>query len=277
MQAKTKTHALIDQTIEAKQGKGFRNHLGASVIGKPCAREIWYIFRWAKQVQHKARILRLFDRGNLEEERFVSWLRKSGIHVVDRDPDTGKQLRITDHDEHFGGSLDANIFDSPDFPQEWALGEFKTHNDKSFKDLKKNGLKKSKETHFIQMQIYLHYSEYEGGLYMAINKNTDELYVEVVQYEKEVAEKYILRAKRIIDATEPPARVNGASPGWYICRWCDFTEVCHNGAPMEMNCRTCQHSTPIEKGQWKCLLYDFVLSREHQLMGCQSHEPILSD
>ena len=44
-----------------------RTHLGASIIGKECSREAWYIFRWVKFAAFDGRMLRLFDRGKKEK------------------------------------------------------------------------------------------------------------------------------------------------------------------------------------------------------------------
>ena len=45
-EAPTPTLTAIYADYEARQGDGFRDHLGASIIGKSCARALWYDFRW---------------------------------------------------------------------------------------------------------------------------------------------------------------------------------------------------------------------------------------
>jgi hypothetical protein len=267
------TLAAIDKIIESKQGKGFRRHLGASLIGRPCARQLWYVFRWAKGSQHSARLLRLFDRGNLEEERFVKWLRNSGIHVVDRDPVTGDQIQIEDHNGHFGGSLDAMLFDVPEFRMKWVLGEFKTHSDKYFKAVKKNGVKNEKEEHYAQMQVYMYKAELEHALYFAINKNDDDLYIEIIELDVPYALRMLDKAGKIISVDYPPERIS-ETPGYYICRMCDYSDTCHFNAPKAMNCRTCVNSEPIENSGWICNLYSYNLSEHDQRRGCKSHTPI---
>lgn len=267
------TAKAIDARLEQKQGLGFRRHLGGSIIGRDCARQIWYGFRWARRSRFPARVLRLFQRGQEEEEKIVKWLRQSGIHVLDTDPETGKQFRIEDHEGHFGGSLDAKIHDPPEFPGIWVLGEFKTHNEKSFKRVKKDGVKEAKFEHFVQMQIYMHYEQLPAALYFAINKNDDDLFVPTVEYDPSVAERYIERAGKIIYAEFPPPRISD-SPGWYQCKWCDFQRICHYDAPKEKNCRTCINSKPIDNGQWLCRRYDYVLSEQEQRIGCLSHQEI---
>lgn len=69
----------INDKLEKTQEDGRRNHLGASLIGRKCRRELWYSFRWATDVKHSGRMVRLFNRGHREEERFVEWLRAVGV------------------------------------------------------------------------------------------------------------------------------------------------------------------------------------------------------
>lgn len=100
------TAAAIDSAVLARSGDGMRPHLGASIIGQPCERKIWYTFRWAKQSNHEARILRLFARGQREESSLTSLLRQAGVQVVDVDRTTGDQFQFSDIGGHFGGSMD---------------------------------------------------------------------------------------------------------------------------------------------------------------------------
>ena len=65
-----------------------RRYLGGSVVGGKCTRAGWYGFHWAAEVRFPPRVLRLFDRGHREEERFVTWLRMIGANVEEYDPAT---------------------------------------------------------------------------------------------------------------------------------------------------------------------------------------------
>lgn len=60
---------------------GHRNHLGASLIGDDCKRKLWYGFRWAFKKKFEGRLLRLFNRGHREEDRFIEWLEGAGFKV----------------------------------------------------------------------------------------------------------------------------------------------------------------------------------------------------
>lgn len=269
-----KTLAAINRTLEQKQDLSFRRHLGASVIGRACNRELWYIFRWARRVRHDGRMLRLFARGHLEETRFATWLMNAGINVSLRDSQTKTQHRVTAFEEHFGGSMDGKLSGVPDLPQdEVAVGEFKTHNEKSYKRLQKEGVAGAKWEHYVQMQVYMHLSGLRYALYLAINKNDDDLYAEIVEYNREIAEEHMDRAGKIILARTPPAKIN-ESPGWYQCKFCDMKPVCHDGEPLAVNCRTCVHSRPVAGGKWWCERYNCERTHEEQLAACASYETI---
>src|SRR5205823_6534586 len=82
-----------------------REHLGASELGDVCARRLYYKFRWFRDVQHSGRLSRLFNRGQLEEARFVEWLRAIGFQVWNVD-ENGKQFHIARSNLHLGGSID---------------------------------------------------------------------------------------------------------------------------------------------------------------------------
>jgi hypothetical protein len=272
----SKTIAAIDAALEEAQEREHRKHLGASVIAKECRREIWYGVRWAEKELFEGQMLRLFDRGQKEEIRFTSWLQMGGNTVLALDPATGEQFRISDCGGHLGGSLDSLIWNNPDVPLDWGwgLGEFKTHNDDSWNKLRKEGLAKSKPQHFGQMQTYQFKRGLRCGLYLAVNKNDDHLHGEIVQTQPHFAAHLIKKGHDIIFSDSPPPRIN-QSPGFYICRFCVFSDICHKGKAPERNCRTCEFSRPIpEGGKWVCTRYNAELSEETQRSGdrCPSYQ-----
>lgn len=247
-----------------------RPHLGASVLGRECDRELWYIFRWATKAEHAGRLLRLFARGDLEEPRLIEDLRRIGVTVLDLDPDTGKQWDVRDLGEHFGGSMDAVALGVLEAPKTWHLLEFKTHNAKSFAKLLKDGVQQSKPEHWAQMQTYMHLAGLERALYLACNKDTDELYQERIHADAAAAIRLIERARRIIFAARPPARIS-EDPAFFKCRFCDHRSICHEGNLPEVNCRTCIHSSPLEAGGWQCERWNKPISTEEQRVGCPNH------
>ena len=68
----TPTLTAIYAAYENLQGDGFREHLGASLIGKPCGRALWFDFRWVTPSRFSGRMLRLFETGQREEDRIVA-------------------------------------------------------------------------------------------------------------------------------------------------------------------------------------------------------------
>lgn len=263
----------------------YRSHLGASVIGGECERAVWFGYRWAhkrlfrgKKGEHpvtaNARMLRLFNRGHLEEARFIALLLSIGVAVYQQD-ENGKQYRLTDFGGHFSGSGDGFAVGIPDLPYGVpALLECKTHGDKSFKVLLEEGVRAAKHTHYVQMQIYMGKFGLSYAIYFAVNKNDDQLYAEIVQYDGPTDAAFLQRARRLIyDGNVAPPRIRSASPGFHVCKHlCDFPDVCFHTVPVDRNCRTCQFAFPMPDGTWQCAKYTYTLSKEEQLKGCLSYQ-----
>lgn len=246
-----------------------RPHMGCSQLGHPCDRWLWLSFRWAVQPKFPGRILRLFRRGQLEESTIVSDLRAIGMDVRG----TGRQQSRVEFGAHVSGSIDAIIeYGVPDAPRTRHVAEFKTHSKKSFDDLEKNGVEKSKPEHFVQMQLYMHGTKIDRALYVAVCKNDDRIYTERLRYDQDVAERYIARGRRIALSDRMPEPIS-ADPSWYQCKFCDAHKFCHETKTTEhVNCRTCAHSTAKENSTWRCERHDGDdIPVEFQRAGCESH------
>ena len=263
------TREAIFAGYEADAIDGFRSHLGASLIGKACERALWYDFRWTTKARFEGRVLRLFETGNREEERLVRNLRRTGATVLEVDPETGRQFRVQAHGGHFGGSLDGVALHLLEAPKAWHVLEFKTHSNKSFTDLVAKKVRESKPQHFAQMQIYMHLMGMNRAMYLAVNKDTDDLYVQRVEADVAYTEQLLEKARRIIFAPTPLPRIS-EEPSWYQCRLCDHADVCHGSRAAEVNCRTCLHSSPVEGG-WHCDRHQKPLSEVDQRTGCEQH------
>lgn len=254
--------------FNGEQESPFRSHLGASLIGRDCARELWYKFRWVNKSNHIGRIVRLFNRGHLEEGRFVALLKLINCQVWQVD-EQGKQFRVSMVGGHFGSAIDAVVKGCPDIPDEPIIGEFKTHGDKSFQKLKKVGVREAKLEHFIQMTIYMGYYRLRWALYLAVNKNDDELYAEIVEFDQGIYNAYTQRGEYIVLSPTPPEKLNN-SPAFFTCKMCDHREVCHKGYSPERNCRTCKFSVPVRDGTWGCTFHSALINKEIQLKACDN-------
>jgi len=275
MGAATLTISAIDQSMEEAASKeASRYHLGYSLIGEECTRKLWYTFRWADSTKHPGRLLRLFARGQNEEASFVHYLKRAGVTVWDEDPETGQQFQVSPEEcgGHFGGSLDGVGMGFREDPGAAMVIEMKTSADKPFKDLVKNGVKISKPQHWAQMAGYMHQMGLPKAFYIAVNKNNDEFYSEIVEADDQFAESLIARAKHVITSDRPLAKMS-EDPSFYKCKWCDFNDVCHNIKTPRMNCRTCIHSTAELDGtaRWSCAKHDKGLNGQDQLIGCDDH------
>lgn len=261
----------IDQMIEDAQDNGFREHLGASIIGDPCSRKLWYSHHWCTKSSFDGRIVRLFETGDVYETRLIDLLKRLGVNIFDRDPNTGDQFKVSAIAGHFGGSLDAVASGFIEGPATWHVCEFKTHADKYFNQLKKDGVAKAFPKHYAQMQIYMGLTDYKRAFYLAVNKNTDELYQERVKFDKKEFDGLMKKAERIIKSDTPLTKLS-EKPDWWECKFCQHNEICHYNTIPEMNCRTCIHATcDTENGGWKCEAFSESLSKEYQMHGCNSH------
>lgn len=266
------THSTASAILKKyeSQSQEQRPHLGASEIGKPCERAIWYGYRWSTAKKFEGRILRLFNTGHREETRFLEELKSIGAEVYDRDPETGKQHSFSAFGGHFAGSCDAIARGLPEAPKTWAVVEFKTHSSKSFKELSEKGVEQAKPEHFVQMQIYMGLAELDRALYLAVNKDTDELYSEWIKFDKDCFDYHIAKADRIIRSITEPQKLSN-EPSWYQCKFCDHQAVCHRGHVPLKSCRTCTFATPKEDGTWHCDYFKRTLSVADQRHGCRSH------
>lgn len=237
-----------------------RHYLGMSQLGNECSRYLWYYFRWAANTEHSAKSERIFRRGDLEEPRVISYLESIGISVTDT------QETMSDCNGHLSGHNDGIAHNIPDLDGS-AILEIKTMSEKYFKTLQKNTLKYANYAYYCQVQVYCHYKKLKYGLFIAVNKNTEELYIEIIEYNKKLAEALVHKGIDIIYSKIPPAKLSDDSK-YFKCSWCQFKKQCHEFAPYKRSCRTCEKSVVAEKQLWHCTKYDKPLNYDHQLLAC---------
>lgn len=259
---------LIDKAHEAMQERQ-RPHMGCSLLGHPCDRFLWLSFRWASVEKFSGRMLRLFRRGQNEEATVVSDLQSIGCVITD----SGANQSRVDFGSHVSGSIDGIIQSGlPEAQKTAHILEIKTHSQKSFDSLKKDGVRKAKFQHFIQMQVYMLGKGLERALYFAVCKNTDEIYTERVRLETDIAQEAIDRGRRLALSERMPEPMLGASPTWFQCKFCPAFEMCWQGQPTrEVNCRTCAHSTPMANSTWQCVRWGSEIPVDAQHQGCNKH------
>lgn len=298
----------VDNYCDKKWADEERRHLGFSLIGDECQRKLWYGFRWAGQQKPSPRVKRLFNRGHLEEERFVDYLRGIGCEVypfdnsyrlinethtnnykVMQNPDLSDsvlwqdvsddfqhikkandlgitypvQWKVSAVNGHCGGSLDGLGYLPKHYGiNEQILFEFKTHNEKSFNALKKDGMMISKPLHYAQCCGYGYLKNINYVCYVAVCKNDDELYFEILPLNHKTGEMMVWKADRIIRSQEPPPKLQENPTFWKCKSLCGYYYLCFGKGNIEKNCRSCKHAVPIENKQWGCTKHNQILTDE---------------
>lgn len=255
---------------------GHRDHLGASELGKPCWRMLWYKFRWVKAVVPEGRILRLFNVGHQAEPRFVSYLRGIGFEVREFAED-GNQFRIEGAMGHYGGSLDG-MCKAPERYQLTEdlvfLNEFKTNNTgPAYAKLIKEGVQKAKPEHFAQMSQYGYKYQLKYGLYLIENKNDSDIAIKIVELDWNYGAQLEKKANDIIFSKEPPPRIS-ENPAVFDCKFCEFKGICFDGEKVEKNCRSCRNASPVENAEWFCSIAQQNIPSDVIKEGCPQWLPI---
>lgn len=271
------TLAAVDEALEAEQDTKPRPYLGASSIGDPCSRKLWYSFRWAAPKKFEARTLRLFEDGHRGEALMVERLSKvPGLMISVLAPD-GRQWGISDHEGHFRGHCDGfikGLLQAPETPHVW---EHKVCNEKKQAQLvklkhehgEKEALAHWDAIYYAQAQVYMHKFELTRH-YLTCSSPGERTTVSVrTNYNWNHADALMAKAKDIITSDQPPTRLS-EDPTHWLCKWCDYHSVCHSAEPMAANCRTCVNSYPDRDATWSCHKHG-ALSIEKQHEGCDDY------
>ena len=272
----------IDEYCVRTYDGGHRSHLGASLIGRECKRYLWYVFRWCLHEKTTGRQQRLFNRGHREEARFIEWLEGIGFKVWFENRDEGPnekgefpQYRISDVMGHFGGSLDGIAV----LPERYGIAEpvlleFKTNGTGAgFNKLADDGMPIAKPEHFAQTSTYGKKYNFRYCVYLNINKNDDSLHIEVVKLNINLGEQMIMKAEQIIMSQTAPARLSD-NPTFHKCGYCHMKEVCHKGAVVEVNCRSCAFARPVENAEWFCEVHNGNIPKDFIAKACPSYKAI---
>jgi hypothetical protein len=228
-------NGLIDAALDAAHAaEPPRDYLGGSRIGEPCARRLAY------EVTHTpvdagmhfgGGLLRIFEAGHRFEDLTIRWLQAAGFDLRTRGGD-GRQFGFSIASGRIRGHIDGAIVGGPELGIRWpALFEHKALNQKSWTDLVKRGLRQAKPIYFAQCQLYMAYMELEVTLFTAMNKDTQELYHEVVHFDPAEVQRLSDKAVdilRAVEAEELPPRIARA-PDFYLCRMCPYARRCWEG------------------------------------------------
>ena len=225
--------ALVDAGLQqARAGQVVRRYLGASRLGVACERALQFEFAHApvdygRDIQ--GRILRIFERGHVNEECMVGWLRDAGFDLRTHKAD-GEQFGFSVADGRLQGHIDGVFVGGPEGFAYPALWENKCLGSKSWRDLEKNRLAISKPVYAAQVALYQAYLELHEhpAIFTAVNADTMEIYVELVPFDAALAQRMSDRAVKVITATEAGELLPRAftDQTHFECRMCAWQDRC---------------------------------------------------
>ena len=257
---------FVRDAVEVEVQDPQRAYIGMSGIGHPCARKVWYDFRHCYIPIRSARQMRIFERGDIEEDRVVRDLTEAGMDVHSR------QYPLVDQTGHIRGHIDGVVVNVPGAEKTEHLLEVKTMNNARFKDYLKKGLKQTSFAYYVQMNQYMGYLNLKRCLFVVTNKDNEERDYQRYEFDRENFDDYRRVAFSILTAEVPPPRIG--EPFFLECKLCDAKEICHKGVAFNKHCRNCQKSSIEWHGKWTCDLKECELDHEAQKAACDEYDPI---
>jgi CRISPR/Cas system-associated exonuclease Cas4 (RecB family) len=220
----------VNVALEAEQTPYASKNIGFGEIGHDCSRYLWYKINAEDGETFNEGTLRIFRNGHNDERDMAEDLRKvEGITLYTHDPERdNKQYKFDALDGRLTGRLDGVIVGLKQAPKTPHIWEHKSTNDKKFDALVKCGNLKEWDTkYYAQAQSNMYHAEIDRH-YMTVSTPGLRRVTSVrTELDKQYAEGLVTKAKRIIEAKEPPERIGG--PDWYACKYCRFYGECHNG------------------------------------------------
>lgn len=259
----TKIQAALESDNDDWESVG----VPAGEIGTECDRAVWMAFRrtsvpetitWRKR--------RIFERGNIEEERLLDLLRLIGCEV------TEQQARVRGAGGHLRGKIDGQATNIPDAPVTEHVVECKSSKASDFKIMVRDKVKKANPKHYATIQFYLYKRGLTRCLYMMSCKDSEDLHLERIELDVEFAMRAEARIERIIAMDEPPGRLCTKRDD-FRGQFCRQAAVCWGEVSPRVHCRSCLHATPLLDGNagWDCARWSKPLSLAEQDEGCPAH------
>lgn len=237
-------NALIDKALtKQNEQQEPRHYLGGSRLGVSCNRALQFEYTNTPKDEGQnftGKILKIFEAGHVFEELAIKWLKQSGFELITHKKNSigeSEQFGFSAANGKIKGHIDGIIVGAPkdlnlSFPMLW---ECKSMNNKSFKETVKKGLVLSKPFYASQIAVYQAYMEssIDGistnpALFTAINKDTAEVYFELIHFDKTLAQNMSDKGVKILKATESHELLPGMSTdtSYFECRFCPWQKRC---------------------------------------------------
>ncbi|SHF40392.1 PD-(D/E)XK nuclease superfamily protein [Ruegeria intermedia] len=226
-------NALIDAALTAENaGRPARDYLGGSRLGDACQRRLQYEYlKVAKDdgADFTGRSLRIFALGHVLEDLAIDWLRKAGFDLRTRNRH-GEQFGFSAAGGRLQGHADGVIVAALNGMAVPALWECKSANAKNWREIGRRGVVKAKPIYAAQIALYQAYLGLTEApaLFTAINKDSCEIWHELVPFDAERAQAASDKAVRILracDAGELLPR-HTEDTEHFECRFCAWKERC---------------------------------------------------
>ena len=226
-------NARVDAALVAENAtRPQRDYLGGSRLGDICSRRLQYEYLKAPRDPlggFSGKSLRIFALGHVLEDLAIEWLRKAGFDLRTRNRH-GEQFGFTAAGGRVQGHADGVVVAGPDGFAAPALWECKSANAKNWREIAKHGVAKAKPVYATQIALYQAYLGLTEtpALFTAINKDTCEIWHELVPFDAALAQSASDKAVTILracDAGELLPR-HTSDPEHFECRFCAWKARC---------------------------------------------------
>ena len=226
-------NACIDKALVAENAtRPQRDYLGGSRLGESCSRRLQYEYLKAPKdagAGFSGQSLRIFALGHVLENLAIEWLRKAGFDLRVRNRQ-GEQFGFSAAGGRVQGHADGVVVAAPNGMAAPALWECKSANAKNWRDIAKRGVTLAKPIYAAQIalyQAYLGLTEHPA-LFTAINKDTCEIWHELVPFDGALAQAASDKAVQILRACDAGEQLprHTADPEHFECRFCAWKERC---------------------------------------------------
>lgn len=217
---------LILTAVASRPDDPLRTYIGASSIGHPCARRIWYDFHSSPKTPFTPNTRVTFDVGKILEGNVLDYI----ALAVEKEP--SMQLIRPSEENHFLYCFESEV---PLFQGHMdgilivdgkpCVLEIKTAKSSRFTAFKNKGLQVFSIGYYAQLQAYMGMRGYKHAVLIALNKDSSEFHHEWVVFDPYYYSELCTKAAMIVDAVEPPVRIN-RNPTYFVCTTCNYKRTC---------------------------------------------------